>query len=461
MIKRAKKEPLKTLKGMHDILPDSVPYYDRVIRETRKVAEYYGFQTIRTPHIERLELFTASLGNTSDVVQKQMYTFRVRGGTPIVLRPEGTAPLVRAYFEHGMQSWPQPVQLFYNGSFFRHENPQAGRTREFQQCGLEVIGEMDSIHDALVVRVLYSALEALHLRDVIVHINSIGDKNCRPQYRKEISAYFRRRQQSLCRDCKKRLRENPLRILDCKNEDCVAIKEGVPQMIDFLCEFCKAHFKSVLEYLDEIAVPYSLDPYLVRGFDYYTKTVFEFFMTDVSKSEVSGKSDGEDEHTKKEKDTVPANQEKENKRPAAIAIGSGGRYDDLANMFYGRAVPGVGGALGVDRVVAEMKARNLKVRPEISPKVFLIQLGGHAKKKSFLITEELRKGGISFTHQLSKDSLRGQLKAASRLDVPYVLIIGQKEAVDGKAILREMTTGTQEIIPFAKIVSVLKLRLKQ
>ena len=461
MSKKLSKEPIQSLKGFHDILPADVPYYDRVGKEVRKVAEYYGFQTIRLPHLENVELFTRTLGETSDIVEKQMYNFRTKGGSAVVLRPEGTASMVRAYTEHGMQSLPQPVSLFYEGSFFRHENPQAGRLREFRQAGIEILGEKDPIHDTLIIRVLLSALDALGIRDVSVRLNSIGDKITRAHYVKELVNYFKKNQGELCKDCKRRLKENPMRILDCKEDGCGLLKAHAPQSMNFLSEESKKHFAQVLEHLDEIGVSYAIDPWLVRGLDYYNDTVFELFVPEHRLKEnkveavamVEGAAVEEKEHDKPAEDEYTAT-------GGMLALGGGGRYDMLSTMLFGKPLLGAGGALGIDRVVGEIKRRNLKIRPDVIPKVFLIQIGPQAKRKILRISEDLRKVGIPFAHALGKDALKRQLGIADKMQVPYALIIGQKEAVEEKAILRSMETGTQELVPFDKIPTVLKLKLK-
>src|SRR3989344_1834921 len=431
MPKQIKKEMAASVKGMHDLLPDDFYFYDRVIKETKRTAEFYGFSPIATPHLEKTELFERPLGEGSDDVEKQMYNLRTRGCVRLTLRPEGTAPIMRAYIEHGMQSLPQPVKLFYGGSFFRHESPQAGRYREFRQAGVEIIGDDDAINDAVVIRVLVSALQALGIKDIIVHINSIGDKICRPSYRKELLAHYRKHFNVLCKDCKRRYKENPLRILDCKETSCVELKKNAPQMVDYLCEFCKKHFSEVLEYLDEIGVPYFLDSHLVRGFDYYGRTVFEIF---------TEKKDGEE---------------------LGVAIGAGGRYDELGEYMGVRKIPAVGGALGVDRIADLMKKRGIKPRAEIKPRLFLIQLGPAARKKSLVLMEELRKIGVPIGQSLSKDSLRSQLNIVLKLEIPLAVIIGQKEALDGTIALRNMDTGIQETLPFDKFIGTIKSRLKE
>lgn len=431
MAKTTKKEMVTSVKGMYDILPDDAMYIERVIKETKRVAEFYGFGHIITPHLEQTELFSRPLGEASDVVEKQMYNLRTRGGDKLTLRPEGTAALMRAYFEHGMISMPQPVKLFYAGSFFRHESPQAGRLREFRQAGVEIIGEADAINDAIVIRILVSALQMLGLRDIIVNINTLGDKVCRGAFRKELLAYYRKHFDRLCKDCKRRYKENPLRLLDCKEETCKALIADAPQMVDYVCEECKKHFAEVLEFLDEMGIPYFLDSHLVRGFDYYGRTVFEIFSSDVPEGESS------------------------------LALAGGGRYDDLAEYIGGRKTPAVGGGLGVERIADLMKKKGLKVRADAKPKLFLIQLGPAAKKKSLILVEELRKIGVPVAQTLSKDNLRSQLNIVVKLQIPLAVIMGQKEAIDGTIALRNMETGVQETLPFDKFIGTIKARLKE
>ena len=429
MPKSIKKDIVASVKGMHDLLPDDYVYVERITKEARRTADFYGFSAISTPHLEKTELFVRPLGESSDVVEKQMYNLRTRGGDRLTLRPEGTAPLMRAYFEHGMVSLPQPVKLFYGGSFFRHESPQAGRFREFRQVGVEVMGDEDAINDALVIRVLVSTLLALGLRDVVVSINTLGDKACRPAFRKELLTYYRKHYEKLCKDCKRRFKDNPLRLLDCKEEECVALRGHAPQMVDYACDACKKHFGEVIEFLDEMQIQYFLDSHLARGFDYYGRTIFEILPTETEGS--------------------------------TLSIGGGGRYDDLAELMGARRTPAVGGALGVERVADFMKKKGIKARRDEKPKIFLIQLGPAAKKKSLILLEELRKAGVPVAQSLSRDSLRSQLNIVVKLAMPLAVIIGQKEALDGTVALRNMETGVQETLPFEKFIGTIKARLKE
>ncbi len=427
----------QTPKGMKDIMSDDYILYQNIFDKAEEIASYYGFQPIQTPHLEKTDLFTASIGATTDIVEKEMYTLKTRGGDRLALRPEGTAPIMRAYLEHGMQTFPQPVMLWYKGSFFRHENPQKGRFREFQQFGLEMMNEQKPIAEAIIIKVLVLALQEIGVKDIIVHINSIGDKDCRATYRKELLNYYRKKVNSLCKDCKRRLKENPLRMLDCKDPKCVEIKKEAPQTINYLCSPCKQHFKEVLEALESGGIPYLLDNHLVRGLDYYSRTVFEIF-----------------------EDKTNSDPEEEIKGSTPVALAAGGRYDDLAKILSKKEIPAVGGAIGLDRVLQIMRDKKIAPKPKRAPKIFLIQLGSAARYKSLDIIEMFRKAHIPISQSIGKDSLRGQLKLASKLNIPYVLILGQKEALENSIIIRDMESGSQETAPAEKVVEIIKKKLK-
>ncbi|MEK7599306.1 MAG: histidine--tRNA ligase [Patescibacteria group bacterium] len=445
--KLSKKDLLQTPKGTADILPHDVLRWEAVESKAAEIARFYGFQPMRTPHIEHAELFLPTLGETSDIVEKQMYSFRTRGGDQLVLRPEWTVPAVRAYFEHGMQAWPQPVMLYQAGSFFRHESPQRGRWREFGQFDLEILGEETAIADALIIRVLSLIFEELGLKNFLIHLNSLGDKECRPEYRRELASYYRRKFNSLCKDCKRRLKTNPLRLLDCKEPICGELKAEAPKMIDFACEACRGHFKGLLEFLDDMKVPYFLDPYLVRGLDYYSRTVFEIFVKEPAETPNNPAESGKDGGLNPEKKIQP------------IAIASGGRYDYLAESLGQKAVFGVGGAIGLDRLLDAFKISQTKILKEKKPNLFLIQLGIQGKKKSLILFEILRRAKFNIGQSLAKDNLRAQLQSADKAGASVVLIIGQKEAMDGTIIVRDMSAGTQETVLEAKIIDYLKKKL--
>lgn len=439
---------LNTPKGTRDVLPEEHAFHQIFFEKAEEIANYYGFQPIQTPHIEKMDLFTSTLGETTDIVEKQMYTIKTRSGDRLVLRPEGTAAIMRAYLKHGMQNRPQPVMLWYKGSFFRHENPQFGRLREFQSFGLEMLGESNSIADATIIRVATTILEELGLKNYIVRINSIGDKECRGTYRKELANYYRRKINNLCKDCRRRLRENPFRLLDCKEEGCQKLKERAPQMINFLCPDCKTHFKEVLEILDALNIPYSLDHYLVRGLDYYTRTVFEIFLDSPQSNETDGKN---------EKQETP-----ETPPPFKnLALAGGGRYDYLSKILSNKDVPGVGMAMGVERIIVILTEKNLLKSHSKKPKIFFIQIGSLAKQKSLLLMEMFRKANLAVAQSVTKDSLKSQLKIAAKLEVPFILMVGQKEALEETIIIRNMSLGSQDIVPFSKAADFVKKKLKE
>lgn len=435
----ARKSKYQTPTGMKDILPEDQPYFQKIEKIASDVSSYYGFQRIDTPMLEQAELYEKLTGPATDIVEKQMYTLKTKGGDTLALRPEFTPGVARAYFQQGMIDRPHPVKLFTSGPLFRYEHPQSGRYRQFNQIDLEVFGEQSSAIDAQLIQIAYVILKELKFSHLIIEVNSIGDAQCRPYYKKMLTSYFRSKQSSLCADCRRRLKTNSLRILDCKEEKCQRVKAQAPQMIDNLCDDCKAHFKSLLEFLDEADLPYHLDPYLVRGLDYYTKTVFEIFSEKTM--EVS-----EDDGTQ----TV--------QRKALVG---GGRYDNLLKMLGGKDIPAVGWAAGVERVVEAMKSMGIVLEPGLTPKVFLAQLGDVPKKKSLLLTEEFRKARIPVVESLGRDSLRAQLARADKLNVEYSLIFGQKEVLDNTIVIRRMETGEQETVALDKVVEEVKNRLKK
>lgn len=436
-----KKIKFQSPTGMHDILPQDQKYFQRIYKVAENMAEFYGFRKIDTPILEDAELFSRGVGISTDIVQKEMYILKTRGGDFLALRPEGTAPIMRSFFQQGMFNWSQPVKLWYFGPFFRAENPQAGRYRQFWQIGLEVLEEQNSAIDAQMIQIFYNILQELKIKNLIVEVNSIGDSQCRPYYKKLLMSYLKSRESGLCTDCKRRFKKNPLRVLDCKDERCQQIISQAPQILDHLCDECNNHFKEVLELLDEIGLPYRLNSRLVRGLDYYTKTVFEIFTETVSKSKEQ-KEEGEE--VKK-----------------SLALGGGGRYDALAKLIGKGDVPGVGGALGVERIIQAMKMIPVKFSESTNYQVFLAQLGSLAKRKSLKLFEDFRKEKIMVAESFGKDSLKFQLNKANKLGVRYVVIMGQKEALEGSVIVKDMDSGKQSDIKLEKVVSDIKKRLKK
>ncbi|HDO23611.1 MAG TPA: histidine--tRNA ligase [bacterium] len=427
---------LQTPKGMRDIMPGVYPFYKSIYEKAEEIAEYYGFFPIQTPTLERIGLFTASLGETSDIIEKEMYTLKTKSEDRLALRPEGTVGIMRAYLEHGMHTLPQPVMLWYKGSFFRHENPQKGRFREFQQFGLEIINDEKAIIDATIIKILVLILEETGIGPVIVRINSIGDKECKNIYRKELLAYYRKNFEDLCKDCKRRYKTNPYRLLDCKEEKCADIKKGAPQILNYLCSSCKQHFKEVLEFLDSSKIPYFLDVYLVRGLDYYSRTVFEIF-----------------EDTNKDNGDLTS-------KSLPVALAGGGRYDSLAKTLSNKDFPAVGGGIGIDRVVQLMIEKKITIKRSKTPKIFFIQIGKAAKYKCLEIIEIFRKAHLPLIQSIGKDSLKGQLKIAAKLNIPYALILGQKETLEDSIIIRDMNSRAQETVPTEKVVEIIKKKIK-
>lgn len=426
------KPQLQSVKGMNDILPADQPYWHFILKKAATLLADYGFEKIDTPILESTSLFLRSVGEATDIVEKEMYNFKTKGGDDLSLRPEGTAGVVRAYIEHGMSVMPHPVQLWYFGPMFRHDNPQAGRFRQFYQLGAESFGDDNAATDALLIFLSYKLLESLGLKNLTVKVNTTGDSNCQPQYLKALKDYYRNRGKKVCNKCKKRLKTNILRLLDCEEQSCKELGKDAPQAVDFLDDECRAHFKSLLEYLDEIKIPYLLDSRLVRGLDYYTRTVFEIWQ-----------------------------EEKDGTEAPKWAICGGGRYDKLVNLLGGPKTPATGWSIGIERLILILKNENVSM-PEYhgQPKIFIAQLGELAKRKSLTLFEEFRKHGITARASFGRDSIKSQLRIAHRLGINYTLILGQKEALEGTVILREMDSGVQETIPLEKIVEAIRQRLK-
>jgi len=421
----SRKMKFQAPKGTFDILPKEQKYWERVRGVAKQLATAYGFSAINTPIFEDAQLFMKGTGTSTDIVQKEMYAFHTKGRDHLALRPEFTPSVVRAYIQHGMKNRPQPVKLFSIGPLFRHEKPQAGRFRQFHQLNFEVIGDATPINDVSLIQLVSLIFKKLGIKGVILQISSIGCPECRPDYKKLLTSYYRKQARKLCRFCRERLKTNPLRLLDCKEEKCRQLAGNAPQAIDYLCDECHNHFKEVLESLDELEIPYILNPYLVRGLDYYTKTVFEF------------KLEG----------------------PNSIELAGGGRYDGLVELLGGKPTPAVGIAGGMERIISVLKAKDIKIPQEALPKIFLVQLGNLARRKSLKLFEELRSRGLKVAEALSKPSIKSQLKVADRLGADIALILGQKEALEDSIIIRDMKSGVQETVSFNKVIKEVKKRL--
>jgi len=419
------------------------------------------FKPIETPILEKEELFVRGVGESTDIVEKEIYTLRTKGGDKLAMRPEGTAPVMRAYIEQGMQNLPQPVMLYYSGPFFRHERPQRGRSRQFMQFGFEILGSDKSIADAIIIRTMMDVLEEVGFKDLSIDINSIGDSECRPAYIRVLTTYYKKHIEELCVHCKKRLKDNPLRLLDCKEKGCEALKEEAPESLNHLCNGCKHHFKEVLEYLDTMNIPYSVNNSLVRGLDYYTRTVFEIIENIApievmeQAEEIAASPEGTElEETPKKEVAAEVPREPE---MTALTIAAGGRYDNLAKSLGSKKpISAVGGAIGMDRLVTRPELKSLSPRIIKKPKIYFIQLGFEAKLKSLSIIEILRKAKIPIAQSLNKDGLAAQLSTAERLNVPYTIIFGQKEAMEGTVIVRNMSNRSQDTVLIEKLPEYLK-----
>ena len=423
----AKKIP-QLLRGFKDILPAEQPYWKMVRNIAESFAAGYGFEEIGLAILEETSLFSRSIGNQTDIVSKEMFTFIDKSDGSLTLRPEATASVARAYITHGMLNLPQPVKLYYWGPMFRRERPQAGRQRQFHQLGFEALGDDNPVIDAQLILLAYNFFKALGLDGISIQINSIGTPQARHEYIKELVGYFRSKRKLLPVEERERLAKNPLRLLDSKDPVCQQLRADAPQIMDWLDDASKTHFMKVIEHLDELDIPYTLNPYLVRGLDYYTRTVFEIW---------------------------PGDQEE----GAQSALGGGGRYDGLVELLGGRPTPAAGFSCGVERVILQLKAKGVPLPRQDTPEVFLAQIGDQAKIKAMTLFEQLRRAGIRTGESFSKDGLKTQLEAAHKHGVKYVLIIGQKEVLDGTILIRDMESGVQEIIDFKKTVVEIKKKL--
>lgn len=415
-------QKFQTPSGMHDLLGTRAIYFEKIYDTVVKIARFYGFDRIETPLLEDTRVFTRGVGLSTDIVEKEMYNLKTKGGDNLSLRPEGTASVMRSYLEHDMYTKSQPVKLFYFGPFFRYERPQAGRYRQFWQFGLETIGKSGPGLDAQTICAVYAILSDLGVKDVVVEINNMGDAKCRGIFKGALKKYLKKA--NLCSDCKKRSVKNPLRVLDCKQ--CVEMKRNAPQIIDYLCKDCREDLKKTLELLEEVGIPYDLNPFLVRGLDYYTGNVYEFF--------TKGKE--------------------------SLALGGGGRYDGLSELLGGgEDLPATGAAIGVERVMLAMKSAGVEVKRE-KPQIFIAHLGDLAKKKCLKIFEDFRKAGILAHESIGRDSLKSQLNQANKLSVKWTIIIGREEAIENSVVIRDMNTGSQDKVEIKDLVKEVKQRLK-
>ena len=407
----------KAPRGTADLLPEEQKYWRYIEAKAVRLCHRYGFSRLDTPVFEDSGLFVRSVGEGTDIVEKEMYTFEDRGGDLVTLRPEGTAPVCRAYLEHGMHNLPQPVRLYYFCPVFRYERPQAGRYREHHQFGMEVLGDGDPSVDAEVIEVSWQLMADLGLGELSLVVNSIGDSRCRPGYLEELRAYYSGHAAHLCNDCRTRLERNPLRLLDCKQETCQPFGNEAPRSIDHLCPECQDHWDRLQRYLGLMGITYKIDHRLVRGLDYYTRTVFE-----IQPPQEGGQS----------------------------TICGGGRYDGLIEQLSGRPTPGIGFATGMERIALNLKRQEVDVPDEPSPRYLVASAGEGTRDAAVRIVSQMRQAGVGAILSSGSRSLRGQLRQANAQGVDYVVIMGEDEVRQEQVSLRDMVRGGQEVKPIAQ-----------
>jgi histidyl-tRNA synthetase len=405
-------------RGTNDFLPGKIKEWHQLESLLRQISQLYSYDEIRTPIFEHTELFLRSVGETTDIVEKEMYTFLDRGERSLTLRPEGTASTVRAFVENKLFAEALPSKLYYLGPMFRYDRPQAGRYRQFHQYGVEVIGSADPGVDAEVIAMAVDIFNRLGIRGLVVELNSVGCPKCRPKHLEEMKDCLMPKKEHLCTTCQSRLNKNPLRILDCKNPQCQELAEDVPSIVDVLCPECEEHFQRVQEYLQAFDVNYRLQPRLVRGLDYYTMTAFEIIAEGIG---------------------------------AQSSICGGGRYDGLIEQCGGPAMPGIGYAIGLERIMATLEQQGIEMGASMSVQVYIATMGGQANLKGAVLAQNLRQKGISVEKDYLNRSLKAQLKSAGRLLAPFVLILGENELANNEVILRRMKDSTQTEIQLDRV----------
>jgi len=409
-------------RGTRDILPGETAKWEYVEDKFRQTCALYDYRELRTPTFEHTELFTRNLGETTDVVSKEMYTFETRGGKSLTLRPEGTAPAVRAYVQNNLGAALPTTKCYYIGRIFRYERPQAGRYREHTQLGIEAFGSAEPAMDAEIISLAVGFFQSIGIKDFELKLNSIGCHECRPRYREALKAYASARLDQLCETCRSRYEMNPMRMLDCKIAECKSALADAPRIVDYLGDECLDHFRSVQEYLKSLDIEYSIDPNLVRGFDYYTKTAFEF---------VSGELGAQN------------------------AIGGGGRYDNMIEEIGGQATPAMGFGLGLDRLMLTLEGLGVELPVRGGIDVFVAALGDAARKEAVRLLSELRRAGISGDMDYTGRGLKAQMKLADKLGARRVVILGDDEIASRTATVRDMETSDQSSVSLSALVAYL------
>jgi len=414
-------------RGTQDFLPEQTGDWQKLEEKIRSICRIYGFGEVRTPIFESTELFLRGIGETTDVVTKEMYTFEDRGGRSMTLRPENTASVVRAYLEHKLYGEQKVHKFYYMGPMFRHDRPQAGRYRQFNQFGVEEIGSQDPAVDAEIIAMAFQLFRELGLNDLVLHLNSVGCPKCRPVYRQKLIEFFDGKRDELCDDCKSRLDKNPLRVLDCKEDGERMLSEGVPLIMDYLCEECAEHFEKVQSYLTGIGISFEKDPRLVRGLDYYTKTAFEIMYAPLG---------------------------------AQSTVCGGGRYDGLIEEIGGPSVPGIGFAVGMERLLLTLKEQGLLPPVEEIRPAYIVALGDEARKEAFILQQALRAKSLYAEIDTNGRSMKGQMKAANKINADFTVIIGEDELAQGQAQIRNMETKEQETVALGDVVEYIERKKK-
>lgn len=414
-------------RGTKDVLPDESYKWHYIEDIIREITRLFGYKEVRTPTFEHTELFERGVGDTTDVVQKEMYTFLDKGGRSITLKPEGTAGAVRAYIEGRLYTLPQPVKMYYITPVFRYENPQAGRLREHHQFGVEVFGAPDASVDAEIITLAMALFERLNIENLELNINSIGCPVCRPKYHEALKEYLSAHLDELCHNCRRRFDRNPLRILDCKEEKCKKVVTAVPVILDFLCQECRLHFEDLQRYLDAAGIAYNVNPVIVRGLDYYTKTVFEIISRDIG---------------------------------AQGTVGGGGRYDGLVGLCGGPDTPGAGFGMGLERLLMVLENQGIAIPEPDKLDVLFVTIGDEARFKAFQMIKDLRAVGVSADMDHVGRSIKAQFKYADKINVPRVCIIGEDEIQQGNVKIRNMASGEETIIPMDEVISYFEQQLK-
>ncbi|HPR16995.1 MAG TPA: histidine--tRNA ligase [Candidatus Cloacimonadota bacterium] len=414
-------------RGTYDILPTDSYKWQYIEQVFSEIAERFNFRKIVTPIFEQTDVFERSVGDSSDIVQKEMYRFQDKKGRNLALRPEGTAPVVRSYVENNLALTGGNTKLFYIGPMFRYDRPQKGRYRQFYQYGIENIGSDNPFIDAEVIAFGYAFLKALGLQNFLLEINSIGCPNCARDYDRALVEYFQPNLAKMCSDCQARIDKNPKRLLDCKVLSCKEIAKDAPSMLDYLDDDCRSHFTQVQNYLDQMNIPFRVNPKIVRGLDYYTKTAFEFL---------------------------------DNNLGAQNALIGGGRYNGLVQQFGGNNTPGIGFAGGFERLILSMEAEKVSFGTLPRPDIFLVAIGETAQKMTAKMLNDLRINGIKAEYNPDKTSVKAQMKAADKENARFTLIIGDDEIASHTVVVKEMDTGEQQKIPQAELVAFLQKQRK-